>query len=152
MARLDSILASTLVLQPPAELQRQVAELVASAPQAAAGEPSWRRAVRALPRLQLRLPRPNVVAAQGLAAVMVALASWQIFGWLSAFRPMVGDVAYALELLLASPAVAYVGGLQIDVQSLVLWSLVGGAGWLISNDNGIASRRLRSLTDRLRLP
>src|SRR5262249_58956346 len=29
------------------------------------------------------LLRPNAVAAQGLAAVMLALASWQIFGWLN---------------------------------------------------------------------
>jgi len=39
----------------------------------------------------------------GLAAVMLALASWQIFGVLSAFQPVVGDVGYAMELVAGSP-------------------------------------------------
>jgi len=86
---------------------------------------------------------------QGLAAIMLALSSWQVFGWLTAFRPEVGDVGYAMELVAASPAAVYLSGFQIDLQSLGLWSLVGIAGWLISED-GLIGRQLSSR--RLRLP
>jgi hypothetical protein len=89
-----------------------------------------------------------MVAAQGLAAVLLALASWQIFGWVTTFQPVVGDVAYALELVIASPAAVYMGGLQIDLQSLGLWSVVGIVGWLISED-GLIGRRF---SNRPRLP
>ena len=80
-----------------------------------------------------------------------ALASWQVFGWMSLFRPVIGDPGYAMALVAASPAASYLGGLQIDVQSLALWSLVGAGGWLIS-ENGVLGRRLASFTTRLRLP
>jgi hypothetical protein len=93
--------------------------------------------------------RPQTVAVQGLAALMLALASWQVFGWMSAFRPVVGDVAYAMELVAASPAAVYLSGLQIDLQSLGLWSLVGIGGWLVSED-GLIGRQLTKR--RLRLP
>jgi hypothetical protein len=92
-----------------------------------------------------------MVAAQGLAAVMVALASWQVFGWMSAFQPVIGDVGYAMQLVIASPAVVYLGGLQLDLQSLGIWSVVGVLGWLVS-ENGALGRRLSSFTDRFRLP
>ena len=95
------------------------------------------------------LARPQMVAAQGLAAIMLALASWQVFGWLTAFRPVVGDVPYAMTLVAASPAAVYLGGFQIDLQSLGIWSLVGLAGWLIS-ENGPIGSRLSST--RLHLP
>jgi hypothetical protein len=148
--RLDAILATTLVVEPPLDLQRQLAQLALSAAKPAP-LPWWRRAIQGELNFAWPVLRPNVVAAQGLAAVMVALASWQIFGWLTAFRPVVGDVGYAVELVAASPAMAYLGGLQIDVQSLGLWSLIGILGWLVS-ENGVLGQRLSSLTDRLRLP
>jgi hypothetical protein len=82
---------------------------------------------------------------------MVALASWQIFGWLTAFQPVIGDIGYAMQLVVASPAVVYLGGLQLDVQSLVIWSVVGALGWLVS-ENGVLGQRLSSITNRFRLP
>jgi hypothetical protein len=88
-----------------------------------------------------------MVAAQGLAAIMLALASWQVFGWLTAFQPVVGDVGYAMELVVGSPAAVYLGGLQFDLQSMVLWSLVGVGGWLVSED-GLIGRRLSSFRQR----
>jgi hypothetical protein len=148
--RLDAILATTLVVEPPLDLQRQLAQLALAAarPQST---PWWRRALQGELKFDWLVLRPNVVAAQGLATLMVALASWQIFGWLTAFRPVVGDVAYAVELVAASPATVYLGGLQIDVQSLGLWSLVGIVGWLVS-ENGTVGRGVTALTDRFRLP
>jgi hypothetical protein len=89
-----------------------------------------------------------MVAAQGLAAVMLALASWTMFGWVSGVQPVIGDVAYAMELVAASPAVVYLGGIQLDFQSLGVWSLVGIAGWLVS-ENGLIGNRLGSGRPRL---
>lgn len=137
LVRLDAVLMSTVVVEPPLELQRALAQLALTAgtPQVV---PWWRR----LPEIARSLTeRPQLVAAQGLAAIMLALASWQIFGWMSTFQPVVGNVAYAFELVAASPAVAYIGNVQIDFQNLGLWSAVGIVGWLVS-ENGLIGRRL----------
>ena len=147
LVRLNAVLGSTLVVTPPLELQARLAEIVLSAAQPAP-LPWWRQ----LAQLNLTswlAQRPQMVAAQGLAAVMLALASWQVFGWLSAFQPVVGDVAYAVTLVAASPAVSYMGTMQIDFQSLGIWSLVGIVGWLVS-ENGVIGRRIASRG--LRLP
>jgi len=148
--RLDGVLGATLVVAPPVELQRQLAQLVLAATRPK--QTFWARASSAVsqfnPAEWLAL-RPQMVAVQGLAAIMLALASWQVFGWLSAFRPVVGDVAYAMALVAGSPAAVYLSGLQVDLQSLGLWSLVGIVGWLISED-GLIGRQLSSR--RLRLP
>src|SRR5262249_34839314 len=94
------------------------------------------------------LARPQMVAVQGLAAVMLALASWQIFGFVSAVQPVIGDVGYAMELVAASPAAVYLGSIQIDFQSLGIWSVVGIAGWLLS-ETGVIGRRLASRAQRV---
>jgi hypothetical protein len=146
LARLDSIVGSSVLVEPPRGLQRKLAQLAAQMAQPRP-VPWYRRPIN----FDWLVLRPNLVAAQGLAAVMVALASWQVFGWLNLFRPVIGDVGYAMQLVVASPAVAYLGGLQIDLQSLTLWSLVGIGGWLVS-ENGAIGSRLSSLTQRLRLP
>jgi hypothetical protein len=146
--RLDDVLSASLLVAPPLDLQRQLAQLALDAARPPKQAPLWSRLGQLNPTEWLT-QRPQMVAAQGLAAIMVALASWQVFGWLTAFQPVVGDVAYAVELVASSPAQVYLGGLQIDLQSLGIWSLVGIAGWLISED-GLIGRRLTSL--RLRLP
>jgi hypothetical protein len=139
LARLDVILSSTVVIVPPAELQLRLAQIALEAARPAHLS-LWQRA-RELDVGGWVTRRPQMIAAQGLAAIMLALATWQIFGWLSAFQPVVGDVAYAMELVAGSPAVAYVGNISIDFQSLGLWLLVGIGGWLIS-ENGLIGRRL----------
>ena len=147
LARLDVVLSSTLRLEPPAELQSRLAQIALEA-----GRPlprTWWQQLVDLDANHWLTRRPQTIAVQGLAAVMLALASWQIFSWLSVFQPVVGDVAYAMELVAASPAVAYVGNISIDLQSLVIWSLVGIAGWLIS-ENGLIGRRIAA--SGLRLP
>ena len=147
LRRLDTVLHATIVVAPPLDLQRRLAQLAleSALPQSV---PWWRR----LNEVNLSgwfVQHPQMVAAQGLAAVMLALASWQIFGWVSTLQPVVGDVGYAMELVAGSPAAAYLGGVQIDLQSLGVWSIVGVVGWLVSED-GFIGRRLASL--RLRLP
>jgi hypothetical protein len=149
--RLDAVLTASLVVAPPLNLQHQLAQLAFQYARPATA-PWWARATSALGQLNLAnwlAQHPQMIAAQGLASIMVALASWQIFGWLTTFQPVVGDVAYAMELVAASPASIYVGGLQFDFQSMALWSIVGIGGWLIS-ENGWLGRRLSAT--RLRLP
>jgi hypothetical protein len=147
LERLDVVLAASLVVTPPVELQLRLAQ-IAIATARPQPRPWWQR-LGEINVTEWLAQRPQLVAAQGLAAVMLVLTSWQVFGWLSAFRPVVGDVAYAMELVAGSPAVAYVGGLQIDLQSLGIWSLVGIAAWLFSEDGPIG-RRIASTG--LRLP
>jgi hypothetical protein len=147
LAKLDSVLSATLVVVPPLGLQQRLQQLAMEAARPAA-VPWWQQVLR-FDLTRWLAQRPQMIAAQGLAAVMLALASWQVFGWLSAFQPVVGDVAYAMELVAASPAVAYLGNMQIDFQSLGIWSVVGIAGWLIS-ENGVIGRRIAS--SGLRLP
>lgn len=140
LARLDAILTSTLVVTPPPDLQLRLAQIAVDAARPLA-RPWWQRAGG----LDVNgwLSRPQMIAVQGLAAVMLALASWQVFGWLMAFQPVVGDVAYAVELVASSPAVAYVGNISIDFQSLGMWLVVGMVGWLVS-ESGLLGRRLTS--------
>jgi hypothetical protein len=145
LARLDSIVAASLIVVPPLELQWQLNRLAmeGALPRLT---PWWSRVPATLVQVnpaEWLTQRPQTIAAQGLAAVLLALASWQVFAWLSTFQPVVGDVAYAMELVAASPAVTYIGSIQIDFQSLGLWSAVAVGGWLIS-DNGLIGRRLAS--------
>lgn len=147
IAHLDAVLGSALVVVPPIELQQRLAQL---AVEAARPRPApWWTWLSHLNLAELLAQRPQMAAAQGIAAVLLALSSWQIFGLLSALHPVVGDVGYAMELVAASPAVVYLGGLQIDLQSLGFWSVVGILGWLVSED-GLIGRRIAS--SGLRLP
>jgi hypothetical protein len=147
LERLDGALGTTLVVAPPLELQRQLAQLVLVSTRPKPSSSTWWTRVSQWNPVDWLAQRPQMVAVQGLAAVMLALSSWQIFGWLSAFRPVVGDVGYAMELVAASPAAVYLSGVQIDLQSLGLWSLVGIAGWLVSED-GLIGRQLASRRQR----
>jgi hypothetical protein len=141
LVRLNTVLSTTLVVVPPVDLQQRLQQLALEA--ARPSQVPWWQSLLSFNFTGLLTQRPQMIAAQGLAAVMLALASWQIFGWLSAFQPVVGDVAYAVELVAGSPAVAYLGSMQIDFQSLGIWSVVGIAGWLVS-ENGVIGRRLAS--------
>jgi len=149
LERLDGALGTTLLVAPPLALQRQLAQLVieSTRPTPSPAAAWWTRLAQWNPAI-LWAQRPQMVAVQGLAAVMLALSTWQIFGWMTAIRPVVGDVGYAMELVAASPAAGYLSGLQIDLQSLGLWSLVGIAGWLVSED-GLIGRQLASRRQRL---
>jgi hypothetical protein len=140
LLRVDTLVAAAVVVTPPLELQRRLSQLVIESTRPA--PLPWYRQIVHVDFSNL-LARPQMVAVQGFAALMLALASWQIFGWVSAVQPVIGDVGYAMELVAASPAAVYLGSVQIDFQSLGIWSVVGIAGWLIS-ENGVIGRRLAS--------
>ena len=131
LARLDVIVSSTLVIPPPADLQFRLQQLVLTA--SPPSTPWWLRLSHTVRRDNLTrwlAQRPQTIAAQGLAAVLLALASWQVFGWLSAFQPVIGDVGYAMELVASSPAVAYVGAVQVRFAPPLVsaaWILLGAA-------------------------
>jgi anti-sigma factor RsiW len=141
LGRLDDVVRAAVVVEPPLELQHHLAEL-ARAAAARPSQPAWWARLRAWFD-GLVLARPNLAIAQGLAGLMLVLASWQVLGWLNTFTPMVGDVPYAVALVAGSPAAAYLGGLQsLDVQSLLMWSGVGLVGWLFSESGPIGRSRV----------
>lgn len=135
--RLDSIVAAALVTAPPLELQQR---LVALAWGAAGESVTMRRSP--LGRATSWLARPHQALAQGLAAICVLLAGWQLFAWLNLAIPVLGDVPYALQLVASSlAAVSDLGGMSLDTQGLAAWSLVAVAGWMVS-ENGPLHRWL----------
>jgi anti-sigma factor RsiW len=139
LGRLEDVLQSALVVEPPVELQLHLAELARAA--ARPEQTPWWLRLRAWFD-SLVLARPNLAIAQSLAAVMLVLVGWQVLGWLNTFTPMVGDVPYAVELVASSPAAAYLGGIQpTDIQSLLVWSGVGLVGWLFSESGPIGRSR-----------
>jgi anti-sigma factor RsiW len=139
LGRLEGVLQSALVVQPPVELQMQLTQLAWAAARPA--PTSWWLRLRAWFD-SLVLARPNLAIAQSLAALMLVLAGWQVLGWLNTFTPMVGDVPYAVELVASSPAAAYLSGIQsLDLQSLLVWSGVGLVGWLFSESGPIGRSR-----------
>jgi anti-sigma factor RsiW len=139
LGRLEGVLQTALVVEPPVELQAHLAELAWAA--ARPGQPAWWLRLRAWFD-SLVLARPNLAIAQGLAALMLVVAGWQVLGWLNTFTPMVGDVPYAVELVASSPAAAYLSGLQsFDAQTLLIWTGVGFVGWLFSESGPIGRSR-----------
>jgi len=148
LERVDDVLGSALIVAPPLDLQRMLAQIAleAAKPETA---PWWRR-LSEFNVMEL-LARPQMVAAQGLAAVMLAIASWQVFGLVSTFQPVVGDVGYAMALVAGSPAAGVVSALPFDLQSLAMWSAIGVGGWLVS-ENGLIGRRLAARQQQQRLP
>lgn len=143
--RLEDVLQNTLLVSPPFVLQQQLTQLAidAARPQLA---PWWQR-LGEFDLSRIWAQRPQVLAGQGLAAIMLSIIGWQVFGLLSTVQPVLGDVGYAMQLVAASPATVSLSGIQIDLQSLGLWSLVGLGGWLVADDSligrGFRSRSLR---------
>ena len=111
--------------------------------------PWWTAMLARTRRDRLADAAPQTVAVQGLAAIMLRA------GELAGLRLALGLPASRRRRRVRdgagrrSPAVAYLGGIPIDLQSLGMWSLVGIAGWLIS-ENGLIGRRLAA--SGLRLP
>ena len=139
LGRLEGVLQSALVVEPPAELQLQLAQMARAAAHPARA-PWWQRLRAWFDGL---LTRPNLAIAQGLAVLMLVVSGWQVVGWLNTFTPMVGDVPYAVELVASSPAAAYLSGLQsFDAQGLLIWSAIGFVGWLFSESGPIGRSRV----------
>lgn len=144
LRRLDITLKSVLLVTPPMDLQRQLADLVMTQTAAPAESSWWMRFSAWLNGAWM----PQRLALQGVSAVLVAVTGWQLFGALTSVRPVLGDASYALQLVIASPASTYLSGVQVDLQSLGLWSVVGLVGWALTDDN-ILSGRLAALRTRL---
>src|SRR5215216_5402129 len=68
LSRLDTIMARSVLVEPPLDLQRRLAQLALEAAQARRA-PWWQRLTPGQLNLDWLVLRPNVVAAQGLAAV-----------------------------------------------------------------------------------
>jgi hypothetical protein len=56
----------------------------------------------------------------------------QLFAWLGSSTLVLGDVPYAIELLVLSPALEYVSQLQTLLQQLGLWLIVAAVGWIVA--------------------
>jgi anti-sigma factor RsiW len=125
--RLDAILGATLLEEPPLALQRQLLALV----EAEWAPAHWWDVALAVVASDW-VTRPHRALANAFAAICVVLAGWQVFAWLSSAVATIGDVPYALQLIASSPALAYLGDVQIDVPSLLAWSLVGALAWAVS--------------------
>ncbi|HEV8636857.1 MAG TPA: hypothetical protein VG370_21775 [Chloroflexota bacterium] len=131
-AELDALARPVLLVAPPIELQMRLAALTQTQP------------------VYVPLTAESRflgVVAWAIAAALGALAAWQVVGWLQAYPLVVGDVAEAVQIVLASPAVRYLTDLQIDLRGLALWSAIGSVAWLFS-----PSGPLRDLSERLGLP
>jgi anti-sigma factor RsiW len=131
-AEVDVLARPALLVAPPLDLQMRLAAL-------AQGQPVY---VPLSPESSLL-----GVVAWAIAAALGALAAWQVFGWLQAYRLVIGDVGAALQIVLTSPAIRYLAELQIDPTGPVLWCGLGFVAWLFS-----PSGPLRDVSERLGLP
>jgi len=121
-ARVDAAMRSALVLEAPVQVRQRLAQLVPSNGDAATGLAGiWQR---------LR-ERPGVFAGQLAALAVLAYVVAQVFAWLGTLPVVIGDVPYALELLVFSPAVDYLGQIEGLAQQLALWLVVGAAGLIL---------------------
>ncbi len=121
--RVDRAVQASVLVEPPLGLQAQLAALVD--PEPAVDALGWLAGV-----WQSVKARPAVLAGQLAAAAVLAYVVVQVFSWLGSLPLVVGDIPYALELLVLSPAVDYLGQIEGLLQQLSLWLLVAAAGWL----------------------
>ena len=129
MDALDARLRAALVVEPPAELQAQLAAIV----QTAAAE--RRTALGARPRLAW-LTDPST----WVAAAALALAIWQAFQWLASSTLVLGDVGDAAALLAALPALPSLADLGFDPLGAALWLVVGIVAWLVAEGTPLRRR------------
>ncbi len=129
---LDIVLSQHVLIQPPVELQLRLAALARASAQPAPGA----HGLFSLPWLTWPwLTGPNGALAQLVAAVMVGWAAWRAAGLAASIPDAIGNVPYAVQLVLASPALRYLGDWQLDGTSLLVWSAVGLVAWLFSENS-----------------
>jgi hypothetical protein len=121
-SRLDSVLQRAVTVDPPAGVQIMLASLVPAAGWRAQLGHAWRRA----------MARPWVLAGQVAAVAVLVYAVSQLLVWLGSSTLVLGDVPYAIELLVLSPALDYVSQLQALLQQLGLWLIVAAVGWIVA--------------------
>lgn len=146
--RLDAILRPMLVQEPPPDLQATLVMMVRAAagpePETRGGLWGWLSFILSDLNLLWRAHPQNALA-QAVALIVVTLAGWQVFGWFGNSAPILGNVPYALELVVGSPGMRYLADAPIDIPSLLLWLAVGAAAWAIS-ESGPLSRVVARLS------
>ncbi len=148
-ARLDAILRPMVVQAPPADLQAKLVLMAraASREESAAGSDRWGWLPFSLSDLSwLWAAHPPTTLAQVVALIVVMLAGWQVFGWFGNSAPILGNVPYALELVIGSPGMRYLADAPIDIPSLLLWLAVGAVAWAVSESgplSGVVARLSR---------
>jgi hypothetical protein len=143
-ARVDALARTQMVVEPSAELQMRLMELVNAsylpvmAPRPVpAAEEAARRAFTGSPGW-----------GAGIAAMLAAVAGWRVYGIVDGSSLVVGNVVEAAQVVVASPAVRYLTDLPLtDVGSLAMWGTVAAVAWSIS-----PSGPLREVAQRLGLP
>jgi len=136
--RLDGLLASSVVAPPPAALQERLAGLVGAAEPARSPEVSgalaqmgWRE--RLAGGFRRLVPSPWVAVGEVAGLFVLVYALVQLLGWIVGSTSLVlGDVPYAIELLVLSPALDYAAQFQAVLQQLALWLVVAGVGWMVA--------------------
>ncbi|MBI2756691.1 MAG: hypothetical protein HYX52_08275 [Chloroflexi bacterium] len=149
-AALDNAVHAAVLVQPPADLQARLHNLARAAARprrVAAPPPSWwRQLAERLGVGGQSAQRPSF--ARAVAGLVLAVAGWQMVGWVQTVQPMVvGDVPYALQVLAVTPALGYLSDLPGNMVSLAGWSVVGGIAWLLSEAGPIGRRFMRGPTD-----
>lgn len=130
-ASLDLALQKAVLAEPPADLQVELALLVPATSPRARLALAWQRLTS----------RPWVLAGQLAAFALLVYALVQVFAWLGSSALVLGDVPYALELLVLSPAIDYASQAQALAQQLGLWMIVAAVGWLLAQGSPWPNRR-----------
>jgi hypothetical protein len=136
-ARVDALARAQLLVEPPAELQARLMELMQTSyvPVVAPGP---------VPSGDARLFGWGA----GIAAMLAAVAGWRVYGVVESSSLFVGDVVEATQVVLASPATRYLTDLPaVDLRSLAMWAGVAAVAWSVS-----PSGPLREVAQRLGLP
>ncbi|HUZ76817.1 MAG TPA: hypothetical protein VMV93_04445 [Chloroflexota bacterium] len=124
----DTLLRASVVLPPPAALQAELHRLALDAARPAS---RW-QALRG--KASQLWPASDAWVVQGLVVFLLAAAAWQLWNWLGPLAALGSNALLGLQLVLASPAAAYLPRLQASaVLPPVLLSFVALAAWLLLN-------------------
>lgn len=137
VARIDQAVRAGTLVDPPAGLQASLASLVPR------DEPESVDALAWLARAWRDLwSRPAVLGGQLAAVAVLGYVVVQLLAWLGTLPVVVGDIPYALELLVLSPAVDYLAQFETLLQQLGLWLIVAAAGWILVQGLPFGRRQL----------
>lgn len=139
---LDRVLASSLVIAPPAALQSQLAQLaLASAAPPRPVVPARTGLGAFFDRLT---PAFTVGAVQGVVMFLLGVAIWELWHVAGAVSSAIGSIPFALELVASSPAGAYlpdVSDLVGSIAPLVPWAVVAVLVWVVLDAGLLLPRR-----------
>lgn len=125
--RLDDLVRPVVLAEPPADLAARLGALVETAP-VARPAPNGSKGRTSLWLLFLWL------TPYGLAAGLTALALWVASLGVGPALEVLGDPAYAVRLLLASPAGALLDGLLDQLASAAVWLALVPLAWALQRE------------------